>query len=119
MFLSGWLHGIRPRPQATRAGRHRTARKRPQRPQLEALESRHLPSLLGASLFPADNPWNERITNAPVAATSAGIMNNIISRYGDGRLHPDFGQDSRTTGAALYGIPYNVVHGNSVAKVHV
>jgi hypothetical protein len=45
-------------------------------------------------------------------------MNAIVSRYGDGRLHPDFGQDSRTTDP-LYGIPINVVHGNSTAKVHV
>ena len=33
-------------------------------------------------------------------------------------LHPDFGQDYLNSGP-LYGIPYNVVHGNSVAKVHV
>jgi hypothetical protein len=86
---------------------------------VEELESRLVPSLLGQQLFPADNPWNERITNAPVAANSAAIMNNIVSRYGDGRLHPDFGQDYQTVNTPLYGIPYNVVHGNSVAKVHV
>jgi hypothetical protein len=46
-------------------------------------------------------------------------MNNIIGLYGDGRLHPDFGQDSRAANAPLYGIPYNVVHGNTTPKVHV
>jgi hypothetical protein len=60
-----------------------------------------------------------KITNAPVASNSAAIMNNIIGLYGDGRLHPDFGQDTRAAGAPLYGIPYNVVHGNSTPKVHV
>jgi len=75
-------------------------------------------SLLGNNLFPADNPWNQKITNAPVAADSAAIMNSIIGSYGNGRLHPDFGQDYRTS-TDLYGIPYNVVHGNSLPKVHV
>src|SRR5256885_1166713 len=71
---------------------------------LERLEDRTVPALLGQQLFPADNPWNQRITDAPVAANSAAIMNAIVSRYGDGRLHPDFGQDSRTADP-LYGIP--------------
>jgi hypothetical protein len=82
------------------------------------LEDRALPTLLGNSLFPADNAWNQKITNAPVAANSTAILNNITATYGDGRLHPDFGQDYRT-GTDLYGIPYNVVHGNTQPKVHV
>jgi hypothetical protein len=86
---------------------------------LEELELRVVPTLLGTQLFPSDNPWNQKITNAPVAANSAAIMNNIIGLYGDGRLHPDFGQDSRAANAPLYGIPYNVVHGNTTPKVHV
>src|SRR5262249_30127456 len=86
---------------------------------LEELELRVVPTLLGPQLFPSDNPWNQKITNAPVAANSAAIMNNIIGLYGDGRLHPDFGQDSRAANAPLYGIPYNVVHGNTMPKVHV
>src|SRR5262249_4692957 len=52
------------------------------------------------------------------AANSAAIMNNIISHYSDGRLHPDFGQDYRTN-ADLYGIPFNVVHGNSTPHLPV
>lgn len=84
-----------------------TARRAPARKAglaLEALEDRTVPTLLGNSLFPADNPWNQRITDAPVAANSAAILNNITSHYGDGRLHPDFGQDYRN-GSDLYGIP--------------
>ena len=86
---------------------------------VEELERRLVPSLLGQQLFPADNPWNQQITNAPVAVNSGAIMNNIINHYGDGRLHPDFGQDTHAAGAPLYGIPYNIVHGNTQPHIHV
>jgi hypothetical protein len=88
------------------------------RPALELLEDRTVPTLVGNSLFPADNPWNQQITNAPTASNSNAIINNIITKYSNGQFHPDFGQDYGN-GNDLYGIPYNVVHGNSVAKVHV
>jgi len=71
-------------------------------------------SLLSSNLFPADNPWNQNISQAPVATNSAAI----ISKIGNGRFHPDFGQDYRS-GSGLYGIPYNVVHGNSTPKIQV
>ena len=71
-------------------------------------------SVLGTPLFPADNPWNQRIDQAPVAANSSTIMSNI----GNGSLHPDFGQDYHN-GDSLYGIPYNIVHGNSTPAVQV
>jgi hypothetical protein len=45
-------------------------------------------------------------------------MNNIVALYGDGHFHPDFGQDTHAA-SDLYGLPYNVVHGNSTAKVNV
>src|SRR5690349_13591715 len=76
---------------------------------LETLENRNMMALLGQELFPADNAWNQKISAAPVATNSAAIINNIVTNYGDGRLHPDFGQDSNSS-ADLYGIPYNVVH---------
>jgi IPT/TIG domain/FG-GAP-like repeat/FG-GAP repeat len=82
------------------------------------LEDRTVPTLLGNQLFPTDNPWNQKITAAPVAANSASIMNSIIASSGNGRLHPDFSQNFNT-GVDLYGIPYNVVHGNSTAKTGV
>jgi hypothetical protein len=83
---------------------------------LELLEDRVVPTLLGNALFPADNPWNQNIANAPVAPNSASIMNSILSVYGNGRLHPDFGQDTDGNNP-LYGIPYNVVHGNTRTPV--
>ena len=46
-------------------------------------------------------------------------MTNIIAQYGNGRFHPDFGQDYQLASNPLYGIPYNVVHGNSTAKIQV
>ena len=76
-------------------------------------------TLLGTNLFPADNPWNQNISQAPVATNSAAIMSSIIATYGNGRFHPDFGQDYQTANTDLYGIPYNVVHGNTTARVHV
>lgn len=71
-------------------------------------------SLLSSNIFPADNPWNQNISQAPVATNSAAI----ITKIGNGRFHPDFGQDYRV-GDGLFGIPYNVVHGNSTPKVAV
>ena len=53
-------------------------------------------TLLGTNLFPADNPWNQNISQAPVATNSAAIMSSIIATYGNGRFHPDFGQDYQT-----------------------
>jgi hypothetical protein len=75
-------------------------------------------TLLGNQLFPSDNPWNQQITSAPVASNSTAIFNNIINLYGNGRFHPDFGQDTQGNNP-LYGIPFNVVHGNTQAKVNV
>ena len=46
-------------------------------------------------------------------------MSSIIATYGNGRFHPDFGQDYQTADTDLYGIPYNLVHGNTTASVHV
>jgi len=93
-------------------GRHRAL------PCIDRLESRELLTLLGQQLFPSDNPWNQNIASAPVASNSAAIMSNIISLYGDGHLHPDFGQDTQSSNP-LYGIPFNVAHGNTQPKVHV
>jgi hypothetical protein len=86
---------------------------------LELLEDRTVPTLLGNQLFPTDNPWNQRITGAPAAANSTAIINAIISEEGgNDPLHPDFSQDAHTHDP-LYGIPYNVVHGNSTPKTNV
>ena len=86
---------------------------------VERLEARELLTLAGNQLFPSDNPWNQSIANAPVASNSSAIINNVISISGkNGQLHPDFGQDSNSSNQ-LYGIPYNIVHGNTTTKVNV
>lgn len=80
---------------------------------VEELEPRVLLSLAGNQLFPSDNPWNQKITNAPVAANSAALVASIGA---SSPLHPDFGT---VMGNTWNGIPYNVVHGNSQAKINV
>jgi hypothetical protein len=62
------------------------------------------PALAGCALFPADNPWNQRVDTLPVAANSAAIINSIGANIG---LHPDFG--SGTWDGGPIGIPSNVV----------
>jgi hypothetical protein len=86
-------------------------------PAVEELEERLVPTLLGQQLFPLDYPWNQNISNAPVAANSVAIIAHIGASI---HLHPDWGADSPANGTSpLYGIPFNVVHGNSTGKVNV
>lgn len=76
-----------------------------------------LAALLGQQLFPADYPWNQNISNAPVATNSAAIIAHIGNSV---HIHPDWGADVATNGMdPLYGIPYNVVHGNGTATINV
>jgi hypothetical protein len=76
-----------------------------------------LASLLGSQLYPSDYPWNQNISNAPVALNSAAIIAHIGTNT---TVHPDWGADDPANGSSpLYGIPYNVVHGNSTAKISV
>lgn len=86
-----------------------------QRPSLalEPLESRELLTLFGNLVFPADNPWNQRIDNAPVAANSATLVASIGLTAG---LKADFG--ANLWEGAYIGIPWNVVSG-SQAKISV
>src|SRR5439155_16462236 len=103
MSLRAWLQQIQRRFSSGQKHRKQVASFR--RLHLEDLEDRALPSLLGNNLFPADNPWNQKITNAPVAADSATLVASIGATAG---LHPDFGT---VYGGALNGIPYNIVSG--------
>jgi hypothetical protein len=69
-----------------------------------------LPGARTCPIFPASNVWNRPVTDLPVAADSA----SMISAIGlDAPVHPDFGS------FLGYGIPYNVVSGKKVHKVHV
>ena len=86
---------------------------------VEELEPRDVPSLLGQQLFPSNYPINQNIANAPVAANSATVITHIGTSI---KIHPDLGYDNPSGPygtSQIYGIPFNVVHGNSVAKVNV
>jgi hypothetical protein len=76
------------------------------------LAAQSSPPTIGGSLpalFPADNWWNQDISQAPVAAESAALI-AFINNGGTRRLHPDFGGYSGS-GVGTYGIPYVVVPG--------
>jgi hypothetical protein len=66
-----------------------------------------LPGAPGCPVFPADNPWNQRVDRLPVAADSA----QYIAAIGlDAPVHPDFGT---VWDGAPNGIPYTVVGGST------
>ncbi len=96
--------------------RRRTSRRILQR-QVEQLEPRLLLALQSWQIFPANNPWNQNISAAPLASNSAAIIANIGAGTS---VHPDWGADNPANGASpLYGIPVNIVHGASTTKVNV
>jgi hypothetical protein len=105
MSFTGWLQKLYHNTNASRSRRRLAKARARYRLNLESLESRALPSLMGNPLFPADNPWNQKITNAPVAANSDTLVASIgLTNH----FHPDFGT---TYAGALNGIPFNVVPG--------
>jgi hypothetical protein len=62
-------------------------------------------SLHGKQVFPADNPWNEDISAAPVDPNSSAMITSMGLNTG---LHADFGT---VWNGAPNGIPYVVVSG--------
>jgi hypothetical protein len=68
-----------------------------------AVSAQPLPEAPACSIFPASNPWNERVDGLPPAAGSASLMRHMAIPH----LHPDFG--------SVYGIPYNVVNDGAPA----
>src|SRR3954469_7986772 len=67
----------------------------------------------GCKIFPANNPWNQRVDKLPVASNSDTIVRSIGPDEG---MHADFG-------SGLYegrpiGIPYTTV-GRGQKRVHV
>jgi len=58
------------------------------------------------SVFPPDNPWNQRVDSLPVDPNSEAIIASMNPSKG---LHPDFGT---VWDGAPSGIPYCVVSGN-------
>jgi protocatechuate 3,4-dioxygenase beta subunit len=83
---------------------------------LEELEGRIVPTLLNQQLFPLNYPWNQNIANAPLAANSAAIINQIGTSI---HLTPNWYADDPTSSSPLYGMPFNIVHGNTTAKISV
>jgi hypothetical protein len=63
------------------------------------------PNVGGCPIFPADNAWNQDISQAELHPNSAAIISTIQSTGGT-RLHPDFGENPN------YGIPVVVVPGS-------
>jgi hypothetical protein len=63
-----------------------------------------LPEASSCPIFPANNPWNERVDTLPVAANSAQLIASIGVDTG---LHPDFG--SGLYDGQRIGIPFDVV----------
>jgi len=63
-----------------------------------------LPAAPRCPVFPANNPWNERVDNLPVAANSAQLIASIGL---SSPVHADFG--SGTWDGGPIGIPFDVV----------
>ena len=79
--------------------------------------TRAMAQLLDQNLFPANSPWNQNISAAPVATNSAAVIAEIGPTT---TIHPDWGNDNPADGPSpLYGIPFNVVHGNTTPKISV
>jgi hypothetical protein len=71
-----------------------------------ATSARPLPGAPRCSIFPADNPWNQRVDRLPVASNSAALIAAIGLTA---PVHPDFG--SGLYDGAPIGIPITVVSG--------
>ena len=84
------------------------ARTRPVPLNVEELEGRIVPSLLGQQLFPADYPTYNSIANAPVSANSTTWISAMAATRN--HLHVDWGAYTPGSGGPLYSMPYNVVH---------
>jgi hypothetical protein len=79
-----------------------------------ALVSAHpVPGALNCPVFPANNPWNQRVERLPVAKNSAAIIASIGL---NDPVHPDFG--SGLYNGEPIGIPFAVV-GSNTRKVPV
>ena len=67
-------------------------------------EALRLPAARRCPVFPASNPWNQRVDKLPVSADSAQLISSIGL---DAPVHADFG--SGTWDGGPIGIPFDVV----------
>ena len=72
------------------------------------------PELAGCPVFPASNPWNQKVDTLPVAAGSAQLIASMGTTSG---VHADFG--SGLYNGSRIGIPYVVVHAKRTPKSRV
>lgn len=73
------------------------------------------PVVGGCSIFPPDHIFNTPIDDLPPDPNSAAYLSTI----GRHNFHLDLGSSVDITAADYYGIPYNVVHGDSIPWVPV
>ncbi|MFC4161218.1 hypothetical protein [Chitinimonas lacunae] len=76
------------------------------------------PTIGGCPVLPADHVFNSRIDDLPVHPRSADFLTRINS--GTRRLHLDLGRSEDMQSSEYWGIPYNVVSGDSITwqRVH-
>ena len=67
-----------------------------------------LPAAPRCPIFPASNPWNQRVDTLPVAPNSAALIRSIGLDTG---LHADFGSGNWNGGPI--GIPFDIVSGQT------
>jgi hypothetical protein len=72
------------------------------------------PTIAGCPVFPASNPWNQKVDTLPLASNSAQL---IASMGLGGSVHADFG-NGLYNGSRI-GIPYVVVHAKTTPKSRV
>jgi hypothetical protein len=71
------------------------------------------PIIDGCQVLPLDHIFNTRIDDLPVHPQSSAFLQTINT--GTRRLHLDLGTSEDMTSNEYYGIPYNIVSGNSLA----
>ena len=82
---------------------------RAQQPAADAQRNGALPGPL--PILPADNWWNQDVSQAPIDARSAQFI-TFVNNGGLRRLHPDFGGYESPGSVNIYGFPFVVVGGN-------
>jgi len=69
----------------------------------------------GCQILPLNHIFNTPIDTLPVHGSSAAFMSTIGTR----NIHLDLGTSTDMASSEYYGIPYNLVHGNSITWTRV